>query len=917
MDAILKQFKSTSVYRLFVDNSVVEDTSTTTNRLLVGQWKQGPVNRAVAIKDVNQLYDIFGRRDKGLERAGCFAGLIAEQMLSISPIVVLNLRAFDDTDMLQRVSISANSAAEDIDSALTKDILFTSVYDTSNFWKVEPLNLLQAYGTEKAQLLNFSTVTNSNVTLFVTPTTSTSYNYTVQSVQNRYPAMYVPSIKCTDLVSNYLVDVYIFSQDFSDYEKLAAHSRWGKYFTSGVNAGIRAYVDVDGVLVPGPEALAAEVGAGYIGKVTGSLNADLLDINGNKLSIETQLNAVSDTTGVVCKLNPDAVDTYVDQNSDLTARFKRSIDLLGGDNVIVDMNEPQLANNSRLSYLGSVSELEQRGLYAINFDSFVDFEYTKDEFNEDTFSELSGVMIPFVNGVMSQTSFLAPRLTIGINDYFVGTEGQPVRVISKKTAAQYAVKPTIHTSQLPLQADGTVFPKNSNGVFVYPQNLAWGGNAVEYQTVAPYAPYDKPLSKYADASPIPMPSLTPTEIENLRDQYRVLKPLVEYVVDDEILIKGNIIETAFAAVSNDGMATSLAVAADVATFRYTPRLVQTKTRKAFYLKGCAVRASQFVNGTQSRQNEVLDQLIAGGNYRSLMDKTQLKWRYIVDPFKTYIEGNAKYQFAKVCKDSKRAIAFSSLPTKYALSTSTDPYFRSAVGKPIEAEYMAAGGNTDMAYSKLFSFAGQDYGAPFISYTANVRYNDGIDDMTIPAVGMVSNAYMRKYTQAGKHPFDIVAGDEWPLAAVGVTDIDHYVSQGQGSDLDYLEPASWNMLQRDDSGNITLLASRTAQNSFFSAFSFIENIELLIYVADNIEPYLDAKRFKRNTAAARLDVKTKADAFMDTILAADGIESYTNVCDLTNNDTESIAKGFIVLDTTIVNSQSIVIAVHRTTLNLNS
>jgi hypothetical protein len=80
--------------------------------------------------------------------------------------------------------------------------------------------------------------------------------------------------------------------------------------------------------------------------------------------------------------------------------------------------------------------------------------------------------------------------------------------------------------------------------------------------------------------------------------------------------------------------------------------------------------------------------------------------------------------------------------------------------------------------------------------------------------------------------------------------------------------------------------------------------------------LDAKRFKRNTAAARLDVKTKADAFMDTVLAADGIESYTNVCDLTNNDTESIAKGFIVLDTTIVNASGITIAVHRTTLNLN-
>lgn len=919
MDSTLTQFKSGGTYRLFVDNTVLPDTTAPVQRLLVGQWKQGPVNRAVSISDVNELYDIFGRRDKGLERAGCFAGLIAEQMLASSPIVVLNLREFNDSDTLERVSVSSNVEANDIDASDKKPIPFTSVYDTSNFWKVETLNLLQAYGIDKAQLLNFATVTNKNVTIFIVPTTSTSYNYTIAAVQERYPDMYVPSINCNDLVANYLVDVYMFSNDFSNYEKLAAHSKWGKYFTSGVHEGIRATVEVDGVKMSGPAALALESASGYIGKVTGSLNPDLLDLNGNKLSIEAQINAVSDTTGVVCKINPEIIDMYVEANSDATAVFKRSVDILGTNNVKVEMNEPSLINTGKVSYLGATTTGAQSTVYDISFEKFDDYEYTKEQFNANVFSQLKGVLIPYTaDGVPSQTSFYAPKLTLGINDYIVGVDGGPARIISKMTVGQYRVLPTLHTKELPLQADGAPFPKNVRGQWVYPQNVAWGGMEVEYDSSAG-APLDKPLSKYADATPIPMPELDEGVKKQLREENSILKPLVEYVTDTEICINGNLTKTQFNAVDMAGNDIQLDVAGStenlMSVYRYTPRLINAQAFKAFYLKGCAVRNDQFVNGTAARQTSVLNQLISGGVYRSLMDKTQLSWRYIVDPFKTYIEGNAKYQFAKVCKDSKRAIAFSSLPTKYDLATSTDPYFRASASDPLSAEYMAAGGNTDLPYSKLFSFASQDYGAPYITYIANVRYNDGIDDMTIPATGIVSNAFMRKYTEAGKYPFDIVAGDEWPLSGTGVTDIDMYVSQGQGSDQDYLEPACWNMLKRSDTGNITLLSSRSAQNSFFSAFSFIENIELLIYVADNIEPYLEAKRFKRNTANARLEVKTRADAFMDQILAADGIVSYTNTCDTTNNDEESIARGYIVLDTEIVNAQGITIALQRITLNL--
>lgn len=901
MDTSLTQFKSTGTYRQFIDKTILEDLPDQVVRLLVGQFKQGAVNKAVYIKDHNELHAKFGQRDKSLERAGCFSTLIAEQMLAISPIYVLNLRAFTDADKLQRISIAANASAED--SKVT-DINFTQVYDTTNFWNVEPLNLLNKLGTAPASLLNLSTVTNKSVTVFVMPTSSTQYDYTVQKVQERYPTMYVPTLKCTDKVKDYLVDVYFFANDLTKYESLSGSAKYGKYFT---DKGIRAIVDGE----PGAAALAKVTEAGYIGKVTGSLNTDLLDINGNKLSLEGAINAVIDETGVVCKINPESIDEYINLNDEPGARFMRSVDLLGVNGIKVEVEGPTIEKTGDI-YLGCETPTVVKNEYEVEF-GYNYFAATKEKLNEDTFSMLKGVMLPVINGQANLTSFYGPVLPIAVGDILVGTEGQPCRCVSRYSKAQFLSMPKLNSKELPLQADGSAFPQNVNGTFVYPEGESWAGQPVEYDE-STGRPLDKPKS---DGGQV-IQEVNPDEehMQILQDNFGKMQNLLEYVFDDEIWSKGTFNATKFAAVDFEGNDIELDVAQGYTVARFTPRAVQADSFIGYYLKGIALRKEQFVNGTASRQNEILNQLISGGVYRSLMDKTQIRWRYVVDPFKTYIEANAKHQFAKICNDSKRAIAFSSLPTKYDIATSTDPYFRASANDPLSAEYMAAGGNMELPYSKLFSFAGQDYGAPFIGYFGNVRYNNGIDDMTIPSTGIISNAYMRKHMEAGKHVWDIVAGSLWPIAGEGVTDIDLFVSQGQGSDLDYLEPAGWDCLQIDN-GVITILNDHSAQVAYESAFSYLDNLELLIYVADGIEPYLDAKRFKRNTAAARLDVKTKADAFMEQILSAGGIVSYENVCDTSNNDEETIARGFIVLDTTIVNAAGIRICVHRTYLELGA
>jgi hypothetical protein len=337
----------------------------------------------------------------------------------------------------------------------------------------------------------------------------------------------------------------------------------------------------------------------------------------------------------------------------------RSIDLLGVNGIKVEVEGPTIEKTGD-TYLGCTTPEVVKNEYEAEF-GYADFAATKDQFNEDTFSMLKGVMLPVINGQANLTSFYGPVMPIAVGDIVVGNNGQPCRCTSRYSKAQYLAMPKLNSKELPLQADGTAFPQNVNGVFVYPEGESWAGQPVEYDE-STGRPLDKPKSEGGSV----MAEVEPDEehLKILQDNFGKMQNLIEYIFDDEIWSKGTFKAEKFAAIDFEGNDIELDVAKAYTVARFTPRCIQSDSFVGYYLKGVALRKEQFVNGTAARQNEILSQLLSGGVYRSLMDPKQIKWRYVVDPFKTYIEDNAKYQFAKICNDSKRAIAFSSLPTKY-------------------------------------------------------------------------------------------------------------------------------------------------------------------------------------------------------------------------------------------------------------
>ena len=92
--------KSAGVYQLVINNTNrARITPPTTLRLVPINSRRGPVNSLVYInkQDYKGLEEVFGGISSRDERHGNFGIRIAEHCLENGPVLVMNLRRFDDT----------------------------------------------------------------------------------------------------------------------------------------------------------------------------------------------------------------------------------------------------------------------------------------------------------------------------------------------------------------------------------------------------------------------------------------------------------------------------------------------------------------------------------------------------------------------------------------------------------------------------------------------------------------------------------------------------------------------------------------------------------------------------------------------------------------------------------------------------
>ena len=250
------------------------------------------------------------------------------------------------------------------------------------------------------------------------------------------------------------------------------------------------------------------------------------------------------------------------------------------------------------------------------------------------------------------------------------------------------------------------------------------------------------------------------------------------------------------------------------------------------------------------------------------------------------------------------------PTVEEFKKSTDPSFTDAFTGSFETRFVKDGGDLSQNPTGTYSLPSIGDGANYGFYYGpglNVRENGKVT--VVPPAAYVSNNYIDKFTDS--LPWSIVAGPR--RGVIGGTNVIGAEYPFDKSDRDNLEPFGYNPIVFERGVGLVIKGNKTAQQTIKSALSSAHVREVLIYIENGIADILKDYVFEFNNAQTRLEIKTLADSFMESVLADQGVYAYKNVMDQTNNTNEIIDNNMGILDTFVEPVKGLEIIVHRTTI----
>lgn len=331
----------------------------------------------------------------------------------------------------------------------------------------------------------------------------------------------------------------------------------------------------------------------------------------------------------------------------------------------------------------------------------------------------------------------------------------------------------------------------------------------------------------------------------------------------------------------------------------------TSVYKPFVLKGADIKEKEI--------SDYLD-VLRGGNgiYDTLIDKDAIDFRYVVDTFASFSNGNIlnKKQLSQLAKDRQNASAILNAPTVKDFKASTDPSFKDSFDNTFKTQFIAQGGNQDLNPTRIYTLPSIQDGANYAFYYApGLVVSDNGKDIIVPPAAYVANNYLDKFTT--DLPWSIIAGPRrGVVSGAGVGGVEYSFDK---NDRDILEPFGINPIVFQRGVGLTITGNKTAQQSIKSALSSAHVREMLIFIQNGIADILKDYVFEFNTVQTRLEIKTLVDSFMEGVKQDGGVFEYRNIMDQTNNTDDVIDQNFGIIDTYVEPVKGLEIVVHRTTV----
>ena len=935
----LQQFKSSGVYRLEFDKSQTVNIPAETIRLVVGYSKKGPYNTPVFIEDTEQFVQIFGGVDKSLEKKGMFFHRSALETLSRGPILALNLTSADEDDTVTMVSPVTDGGEQGLSFAgLTKK--YADVFDTDKFWTPSDSKVLAAAGNTTATSTNaitFANIKQDPITIIVKQAANTT-GFEV-TAREWYGEGNIPEgIDGLEYVSDYMVDVLVYKGTFNA-SALNNDPVYGQYFTN------------EGLLKSQLTGFTNLREVSLVAQYTGSLIPEFMDNEGRQLYIETLINLEARRTGLFCAVNEDALGAIdlIGEGFDIYQDYQ-----LLSHNIeqgISTSDEAIAANVKVNGNLMTIVGVDATAVVQVGdfLKSTINNEYsqvTSVAFGTDTVVEVGGTF-----GI-SKIAGVYETYTVDATDESSTAPGQPLftaRTVTVQANGDLLVSPGVTSLELDnLTAGGAAFLKSANaGEFTLVTNILADGSNTRIVTE------DGAATSYNDAGALTIetylraPSATiPVITIGVNDRVETVPtgwtfsslgagqstwsktvttgsaaPLFNtnikvgmYMPDATSGKLARILQIQREApVANAGLNTTtytykfithrnLATEPEYALKRYEDA---TTTYTMFPIKGTVINEKAI--------SELLAMLKPGtGLANTLIDKDAISFRYVIDTFAS-LENEGllnKEEITQLCKERQNASAILNAPMVHEFKASKNPSFLNELTGAFETRYIATGGNLNLNPTALYTLPSLNEGANFGFYYGpglNVLENGRVK--VIPPAAYVSNNYIDKYTDA--LPWSIIAGPR--RGVVGGTGVQALEFAFDKNDRDVLEPFGINPIVFERGVGLTIKGNKTAQQSIQSALSSAHVREAMIYIEDGLAEILKNYLFEFNNAQTRLEIKTLADNFMESVKKDGGVYDYRNIMDGTNNTNEVIDNNMGILDTYVEPVKGLEILVSRVTI----
>jgi hypothetical protein len=350
---------------------------------------------------------------------------------------------------------------------------------------------------------------------------------------------------------------------------------------------------------------------------------------------------------------------------------------------------------------------------------------------------------------------------------------------------------------------------------------------------------------------------------------------------------------------------------DYQTTRYKSVDVYASTYKAISLKGFRVREASLPDGTETRQNAILN-LVGRGTplFKALTNKEALDFRYLIDSFGLGLTERSKQQYVDICGDRKDAFGFLNMPSMKSFKNSSSPTFVNSEGV-LQTSFIAKGGDPESGPAFLYSF-GDGAGTTCVGYfLPYLTVNDNGRPLDMPPASHVATTYMRKHISnlGGITPWTIAAG----VTNGRITNIAGLEQDFTLEDIENLNQAQMNpIVFKRNRGNI-IETENTAQTLYRSALSYIHVREVLIELERELSRMLLDFQWQFNTPDIRAEIKLRADLICETYVSRNGLFNYFNKMDEENNTPEIIDNQIGVLDTYVEPIKGMGIIVNNVTI----